>query len=56
MAFPLKSLHFKSVCQIGQEAVFEIDLILIRKWSGPFDKADDLETGGIEELGVSAHV
>jgi hypothetical protein len=52
MAFPLKSLHFKSVCQIGQEAVFEIDLILIRKWSGPFDKADDLETGGIEELGV----
>ena len=43
--------------QIGYEAVFGMDLIIDQvEMVRTFDKTHDLETGRIEELGVSAYV
>ena len=41
--------------QIGYEAVFGMDLIIDQvEMVRTFDKAEDLETGRIEELDISA--
>jgi hypothetical protein len=41
-----RMLTFEGVWQIGHEAVFEIDLILISKWSGPLTRLMTFKQAG----------